>query len=260
MGRVAVVTGAASGIGAAACLRLAAEGARVACLDINVDGASQTAAAAGHDSFPIGVDLADEGQVQAAVVRAAEQAGAIDILVNCAGIAGPQQNAAATTAAEWDQTQVVNLRGTFLMARHALPYLVASRGVIVNIASALGFVGWRSECAYGPSKAGVVQLTKGMALDYAPKVRVNCVCPGAVRTPMISSVLEGAADIEEALAEYGKIHPLYGRLAWPEEIADAVLFLVSADASFITGIALPVDGGFLAAGRGTGNPEEGDIR
>lgn len=116
----------------------------------------------------------------------------------------------------------------------------------MNIASALAFIGLRQEAAYGPSKAGVVQLTKGMALDYAPDVRVNAVCPGAVRTDMIVSVLE-EGDREQLLAEYGQIHPLYRRLAEPEEIADAVLFLASPDASYITGVALCVDGGLVAS-------------
>jgi meso-butanediol dehydrogenase/(S,S)-butanediol dehydrogenase/diacetyl reductase len=110
----------------------------------------------------------------------------------------------------------------------------------------LAFIGWPNEAAYGPTKAGLVQLTKGMALDYAGKVRVNCVCPGAVRTTMIESVLPEGAIREAALAEYGQIHPLFRRLAEPREIADAVLFLASDDASLVTGAAVLVDGGLTA--------------
>jgi NAD(P)-dependent dehydrogenase (short-subunit alcohol dehydrogenase family) len=249
-GRVAIVTGAASGIGHAVCVRLAEEGARVACLDIDAPGAAATAAEVGGGAFPVHADVADEDQVGAAVRQVAKTAGAIDVLINNAGVAGPQERAEATSAAGWDQTHAVNLRGAFLLAKHAITHLAGRHGVIVNIASALAFVGWPQECAYGPSKAGVVQLTKGLALDYAPSVRVNCVCPGAVRTPMITSVLEGAPHMEAALADYGQIHPLRRRLALPREIADAVLFLASDDASFITGAALPVDGGFLAGGHG----------
>jgi NAD(P)-dependent dehydrogenase (short-subunit alcohol dehydrogenase family) len=249
-GRVAIVTGAASGIGHAISVRFAEEGARVACLDIDGPGAAATAAEIGGRAFHIHADVADEDQVEAAVREVAATAGTIDVLVNNAGVAGPQERADGTPAAGWDRTQAVNLRGCFLLAKHALRHLASRRGVIVNIASALAFVGWPQECAYGPSKAGVVQLTKGLALDYAPSVRVNCVCPGAVRTPMITSVLEGLPDMEAALADYGHIHPLRRRLALPREIADAVLFLASDDASFITGAALPVDGGFLAGGYG----------
>jgi NAD(P)-dependent dehydrogenase (short-subunit alcohol dehydrogenase family) len=249
-GRVAIVTGSASGIGHAISVRLAEEGARVACLDVDASGAAVTAAEIGGRSFPVGADVADEDQVRAAVHEVAEVAGAIDVLVNNAGVAGPQERAEATSAEGWDRTHAVNLRGAFLLAKHAVAHLVQRQGAIVSIASALAFVGWPSECSYGPSKAGVVQLTKGLALDYAPSVRVNCVCPGAVRTPMITSVLEGAPHMEAALADYGQIHPLRRRLALPREIADAVLFLASDDASFITGAALPVDGGFLAGGHG----------
>lgn len=249
-GRVAIVTGAASGIGHAISVRLAEEGARVACLDIDAQGAAATADEVGRGAFPVEADVADEDQIGAAVRQVTETAGGVDVLINNAGVAGPQERAEQTPAAGWDQTQAVNLRGAFLLAKYALPHLVRRRGAVVNIASALAFVGWPQECAYGPSKAGVVQLTKGLAVDYAPSVRVNCVCPGAVRTPMITSVLEGAPQMEAALADYGQIHPLHRRLALPREIADAVLFLASDDASFITGAALPVDGGFLAGGHG----------
>lgn len=245
---VAVVTGAGSGIGAATAARLAEEGARVACVDQHLETAAITAEVVGGSSFAVAADVADEGQVETAVRAVVEDLGGIDVLVNCAGIAGPQGTALETPADGWDRTHAVNLRGTFLMCRAAIPFIRERRGTIVNVASALAFVGWPGESAYGPSKAGVVQLTKGLALDFAPDVRVNCVCPGAVRTPMITQVLEGSPDMEAALAEYGAIHPLHRRLAQPREIADAVLFLASADASFITGVALPVDGGFLAGG------------
>lgn len=249
-GRVAIVTGAASGIGHAISVRFAEEGARIACLDVDIRGAAATADEVGGGAFPVRADVADEDQVEAAVRQIVETAGAINVLVNNAGVAGPQERAEATPAEGWDRTHAVNLRGAFLLAKHCLAHLIWQQGAIVNIASALAFVGWPSECAYGPSKAGVVQLTKGLALDYAPAVRVNCVCPGAVRTPMITSVLEGTPHMEAALADYGQIHPLRRRLALPREIADAVLFLASDDASFITGAALPVDGGFLAGGHG----------
>lgn len=245
-GLTAVVTGAGRGIGAAVASRLAAEGARVACLDIDSTASAATARAIGGRAIAVATDIANEADVAAAVDRVTA-AGGIDVLVNNAGIAGPQYAARDTPVEDWDHTLAVNLRGTFLMVKHALPSLLERGGNIVNIASALALVGWRQESAYGASKAAVVQFTKSVALDYAPRVRANCVCPGAVRTPMITSVLEGSPDMEKALADYGQIHPLHRRLAWPEEIADAVLFLASADASFITGAVLPVDGGFTAS-------------
>jgi NAD(P)-dependent dehydrogenase (short-subunit alcohol dehydrogenase family) len=170
--------------------------------------------------------------------------GRLDVVVNNAGIAGPQTPAGTTPLNEWQRTLDINLTGAFLVCKHALPMLIASRGNIVNVASALALVAKTDEAAYQASKAGLVQLTRTLALDYAASVRANCVCPGAVRTNMIEGVLPAGADVETALAEYGRIHPLYRRLARPEEIADAVLFLASDDASLVTGASLFVDGGF----------------
>ncbi|MBM7518164.1 SDR family NAD(P)-dependent oxidoreductase [Nocardioides nitrophenolicus] len=246
--KVALVTGAAQGIGAAVAGLFLAEGARVACVDLNADRLRETWREPHDDRMiTIAADVSVERDVVRAVTATADAFGTVDILVNVAGVAGPQSAAGETLVEDWDQTQAVNLRGTFLTVKHCLPHLVERRGSIVNIASALALVGWPQETAYGPSKAGVVQFTRGVALDYAPYVRSNCVCPGAVRTPMITEVLEGHPDRERALAEYGSIHPLTGRLAEPIEIAQAVLFLASDDASFVTGVALPVDGGFTAA-------------
>lgn len=247
-GKVAVVTGAAQGIGAAVAELFVAQGAQVAWVDIQEDAVRVVVESYSDDQcLALAADVSDENAVVQAVTAVIAHFGAVDILVNVAGIAGPQFRAGDTDVKEWDRTQAVNLRGTFLTVKHCIPHLTRRRGCIVNIASALALVGWPEESAYGPSKAGVVQFTKAVALDYAPEVRSNCVCPGAVRTPMITGVLEGRPDRERALAEYGSIHPLTGRLAEPAEIARAVLFLASDDASFITGVALPVDGGFTAA-------------
>lgn len=246
-GRVAVITGAAQGIGAAVVELFVDEGAQVACVDVQAEAVRAKA-----ESLPdgraigIGADVSDEDAVAHAIAETVERFGGIDVMVNVAGIAGPQTKAGDTPVDEWDRTQEVNLRGSFLMVKHSLPHLVDRRGCIVNVASALALVGWPAESAYGPSKAGLVQFTKGVALDYAPHVRSNCICPGAVRTSMITSPLEGRPDLEQALAEYGTIHPLTRRLADPIEIARAALFLASDDASFVTGAVLPVDGGFTA--------------
>lgn len=242
-GRVAIVTGAGAGIGAAIARRFAAEGARVVCVDRDGVAAASIAHDLGAGAMALVADVGNEADVRRMVEAVLAQSGRIDVLVNNAGIAGPQEPAATTPVAGWDATVSVNLTGTFLVSKHALPHLVKSRGCIVNLASALALIGWPRECSYGPTKAGVVQLTKAMALDYAPHVRVNCVCPGAVRTAMIESVLP-PGDRETLLAEYGSVHPLHGRLAHPDEIARPVLFLASDDASLITGAALVVDAGF----------------
>jgi NAD(P)-dependent dehydrogenase (short-subunit alcohol dehydrogenase family) len=244
-GRTALVTGSGRGIGAAIARRLAGEGAWVGCLDVDGAAAQATAAGLTTPGRALAADVSDEAAVRGALDAVLKERCALDIVVNDAGIAGPQYPAGDTPLAEWERTLAVNLTGAFLVSKHAVAALQRSRGCIVNVASALAFVGLRGESAYGPSKAGLVQLTKGMALDYAPHVRVNAVCPGAVRTDMIISVLPDG-DPEAGLAEYGRIHPLHRRLAAPEEIADSVLFLASDDASFITGAALLADAGLTA--------------
>jgi NAD(P)-dependent dehydrogenase (short-subunit alcohol dehydrogenase family) len=244
-GRTALVTGAGRGIGAAIARRLSGEGAWVGCLDLDGTTAEATVAGLSGPGRALAADVSDEAAVRDALGTVLEERGGLDIVVNDAGIAGPQHPAGDTPLAEWERTLAVNLTGAFLVSKHAVAALTRSRGCIVNVASALAFIGLRGESAYGPSKAGLVQLTKGMALDYAPHVRVNAVCPGAVRTDMIVSVLPGG-DREAGLAEYGRIHPLHRRLAAPEEIADSVLFLASDDASFITGAALLADAGLTA--------------
>lgn len=244
-GRGVLVVGAAGGIGREVCRRFAQEGALVGCLDIDAQGADEVARELGMAAFPIVADATDEEQVRAAVEVMTRRA-KLDVLANIVGMNGPTQKAAGTRAGDWDQTQAVNLRSMFLTAKHSLPHLIPRRGSIVNISSALAFTGWPEDCAYGPTKAGIVQLTKGLALDYGPQVRVNCVCPGAVRTAMTAELLDPGQDPEQGLAAYGRIHPLHGRLAQPQEIADAVLFLACDDASALTGVALPVDGGFLS--------------
>lgn len=246
VGRTALVTGAGRGIGAAIARRLGSEGAWVACVDVDGEGADATSASLPNGGRGYAADVGNEDEVSAAIEGVYEERGGLDIVVNNAGIAGPQHAAGDTRLDEWEKTLRVNLTGAFLVSKHATGHLEGSNGSIVNVASALAFVGLRGESAYGPSKAGLVQLTKGMALDYAPHIRVNAVCPGAVRTDMIASVLPPGDDIEAGFAEYGRIHPLHGRLAKAEEIADAVLFLASDDASFITGTALLVDAGLTA--------------
>jgi len=245
-GRTALITGAGSGIGAAVARRFSTEGAWVACVDLNLKSAERLASSLAKPGRALQADVSREADVLAVMAAIRQERAALHIVVNSAGIAGPQTPVGTTPLDEWQRTLDVNLTGTFLVCKHGLPLLAAVRGNIVNVASALALVAKTDEAAYHASKAGVLHLTKSMALDYAGRVRVNCVCPGAVRTPMILSVLPAGANANAALAEYGRIHPLHQRLAEPEEIADAVLFLASDDASLITGAALPVDAGYSA--------------
>lgn len=244
--RTIVVTGAAQGIGRAIAERLAEEGAFVAIADVNLAAAENVAAGLPRPGMAVLLDVTDESSVERGLAEVVARRGELDVLVNNAGIAGPQEPLGTTPSAGWRRTLDVNLTGPFLCSRAALPHLIASKGAVIHIASALAFVGLRGECAYGPTKAGIVQLTKGMALDYAGKIRVNCICPGAVRTPMLEAYAAQGQDVEALMAELGSIHPLHGRLANPREIADAVVFLASDDASLVTGAAVLIDAGLVA--------------
>jgi NAD(P)-dependent dehydrogenase (short-subunit alcohol dehydrogenase family) len=235
-GRIAVVTGAASGIGRAAALALRARGA-------DVIGWNR-APCESPDGYPIhAVDVADD----AAVMAAAEHvltAGPVDMLVNAAGVGGAG-SATSVILAEWDRVFAVNLRGTLLVARAFLPAMIArGAGAIVNIGSSFGLVA-REDCtAYAVSKAAVIHLTKCMAIDLADSgVRVNCVCPGLVETDMTAPLFAPGA--ETAARGNTDLHAMR-RAGVPDEIGRAIAFLLSDEASFITGTALPVDGGYTA--------------
>jgi NAD(P)-dependent dehydrogenase (short-subunit alcohol dehydrogenase family) len=241
-GKVALVTGAASGIGAACAARFAREGARVAGLD--VAKRPPDAPLAGYHE----VDVRDEARVAAAVEAVAAALGGIDVCVNAAGVAGGGP-AHLLAAEEWDRILDVNLKGTFLVCKHVLGRMVAAGrgGSIVNLASIEGLVGMEGALPYNASKGGVVLLTRNLAIDYGRLgIRVNCLCPGFIRTPMTALLLEGPFQpVGRAITE---AHML-GRIGEPEEVAAAALFLASAEASFVTGHALVVDGGFTAGNR-----------
>jgi NAD(P)-dependent dehydrogenase (short-subunit alcohol dehydrogenase family) len=233
-GKVALITGAASGLGAACAERFRAEGASVVGLDLQ--GAA------------ISADVRDEAQVAAAVADVVDRHGRLDVVLNAAGVAGggPVHSLGSD---EWDRVLDINLKGTFLVCKHALAPMIERRsGSVVNFASVEGLEGTEGGSAYNASKGGVVLLTKNLAIDYGRLgIRVNCICPGFIETPMFRSVMdsEGMAAFKE---EYRLAHKL-GRFGRPEEIASAALFLASDDASFVTGHALVVDGGFTAGMR-----------
>ena len=248
-GRVALITGAASGIGAATAARFAAEGAAIIGLDLAkpAGDAWTTVAGAARGAIFAEADVRDEAAVKAAVDAGVAQFGRIDVLVNAAGVVG-FGSAHTLEVAEFERVLDINLKGSFLVAKHVLPGMIERRsGSIVHIASVEGLVGISGQLAYNASKGGVVLMAKNMALDYSPLgIRVNCICPGGVETPMTAMLqMEGLKALGEKLR---KLHPL-GRFGRPEEIAAAALFLASDDASFVTGSALVVDGGYTAGHR-----------
>ena len=251
-GKIALVTGAASGIGAATALRFAQEGASIAGLDLKPPDAAawkRVEAAAPAASFHT-ASVATEAEVAAAVSEAAAHHGGLDVVVNAAGVAGggpldqlPEE--------EWDRVVGVNLKGVYLVCKHALPHLLKRGGAsIVNIASIEGMVATDMTSAYGASKGGVIQLTRSLAVDYSHRgVRTNCVCPGLVDTPMVAPVTQATEGPLLAMRRHFVNQHLLRRAGKPEEIASAVLFLASDDASFVTGAALVVDGGWTAGTR-----------
>ena len=234
-GRVALVTGGASGIGAACVERFTAEGATAISLDVAGD--------VDHT-----VDVRDEDAVAGAVDAIVRTHGRLDAVVNAAGVAGGGP-VHLLPIEEWNRVLAVNLTGTFLVCKHALrPMLDQKSGAIVNIASIEGIQGTDGGSVYNASKAGVVILSKNLAIDYARAgVRVNSICPGFIDTPMMRAVMqgEGMQKYRDRLIDEHKL----GRIGQPEEIAAAATFLVSDDASFVTGHTLVVDGGYTAGTR-----------
>jgi NAD(P)-dependent dehydrogenase (short-subunit alcohol dehydrogenase family) len=247
-GKVGLVTGAGSGIGEATAELLAARGAIVVAADISTPSANQ---GAGRRVELLRLDVTDEPAVAAAIGQIAAHHGRLDFLVTAAGIQR-YGTAADTTAGQWREVMAVNLDGTFHAVKHALPLLRASgAGAIVLVSSVQAFVTQSGVAAYTTSKGGLVALTRSIAVDEAGHgVRANAVCPGSVDTPMLRWAAARFSDgtpaaVDDLVATWGRSHPL-GRVAEPREVAEAIAFLVSERASFITGIALPVDGGLLA--------------
>ncbi|OYU15232.1 MAG: short-chain dehydrogenase [Alphaproteobacteria bacterium PA4] len=248
-GKVALVTGAAMGLGAETARRLARAGARVMLTDRDPVGeavALEIAAEGGEAGF-IAHDVVDEAQWAAAVAACLARFGALHILVNNAGVAGGRMELMTATLAEWRQVLDVNLDGVFLGLRHAGPAIADSGGgSVINLSSILGKVGLPNAAAYCASKGGVALLTKSAALEWAPLgIRVNSVHPGFIDTPMVSGAIAAAENGNEMRDGLIAAHAL-GRFGVPREIADAIVFLASDEASFMTGAELVVDGGYTA--------------
>ncbi len=243
-GRVALVTGAASGLGLACARRFLDEGAAVVGVDLSPAPAEAPQWGAFHQA-----DVADEEAVAGIVGATVDRYGRIDVVLNAAGVAGGGP-VHLVDAREWERVLRVNLTGTFLVCKHALvPMLEARSGSIVNIASIEGIEGTEGGSAYNASKGGVVLLTKNLAIDYGRAgIRVNCICPGFIETTFMFESVMGLDGMSQVREQYREAHKL-GRFGRPEEIAGAALFLASDDASFVTGHALVVDGGFTAGMR-----------
>jgi NAD(P)-dependent dehydrogenase (short-subunit alcohol dehydrogenase family) len=247
VGKIAAVSGAGAGIGRASALALAAQGAAVAVVDR--DGGAAEAVAreirdGGGRAIAVTADVSTaEGAARVATV-ARDELGGLDILHNNAGIQY-YGTVVTTPEAAWDEVLRVNLKSMYLVSQACVPLIQArGGGAIVNTASAQAFASQSSVAAYTASKHAILGLTRSMAVDLAPTIRVNCVCPGSVDTPMLRAALASAADPAATRLVLDRMHVL-GRIAQPEEVASVVVFLVGPGASFITGAAIPVDGGLL---------------
>jgi NAD(P)-dependent dehydrogenase (short-subunit alcohol dehydrogenase family) len=245
-GKVCVVTGAGSGIGRAAAVRFAEENATVAVADVRPEAAGETAHAIGDSALAVTLDVTSPASVASGLEQVVSTCGGLDVVVNNAGvtIVGAAHE---LDEDDWDLELATNLKSVYLVSKSAWPRLVErGGGAIVNTASIAGLWAIPADAAYCASKAGVVMLTKCMALDGAKDgIRVNCVCPGYTETPMIEGYFADQADPDEARRFATQLHPL-GRLGRPGDIADAMVYLASDEAAWVTGTALVVDGGLTS--------------
>lgn len=251
-GKTAIVTGAGGGIGRAAALRFAREGAAIAVADVQAQAAEETArliAAEGGSAFAVALDVADSKQVRAAVAEILGKLGRVDILYNNAAVTSLASTASITDE-ELDRVFSVNVNGMFYCSRSVLPDMIGRRsGVILNNASITGIVGAPGMAAYATSKGAIITFTRTLALEQAENgIRVNCICPASIDTPMLQKSFAATPDPAQARANNIKRHPL-GRLGTPEDVANLALFLASDEASFITGGTYVIDGGATIARR-----------
>ena len=246
-GKVALVTGGSSGIGRSSALAFISEGAKVVIADIDIEGGKETMnliQEAGGESMFVEVDVSHKSEVEEMVRQAIETYGRLDCAFNNAGVGPVYCTTADYIEEDWDRIISINLKGVWLCMKYEIPQILKQgKGAIVNMASAVGLVGIENRPAYTASKHGVVGLTKVAALDYATAgIRINAVCPGYIRTPMNERMWLINPEAENiAIAR----HPI-GRVGTPEEVAEAVVWLCSDKASFITGHTLVIDGGWLA--------------
>jgi len=246
-GKVAIITGAASGIGRAAAELFAREGASVVVADVNDEDGRRLAeslSAKGQACAYVHADTSKEPDVKAMVEFALDRFGRLDALFNNAGIEGEQAPTGDATLENWQRVIAVNLTGVFLGTKYAiLAMLRSGGGTIVNNASVAGLVGFPGIPAYCAAKGGVIQLTRTAALEYATQgIRVNCLCPGVIDTPMVQRFTSASPELAEQLKQTEPV----GRFGRPEEVAELALFLASDRSSFLTGAVIPVDGGFVA--------------
>ena len=249
-GKVALITGAAEGIGAASARALGAEGAKLVLTDINDNGVKAFAAElerSGVSAIGLGHDVTDEAAWEAAMAAALSRFGKLDVLVNNAGIAfvGPTEE---TTLADWRRMLAVNLDGVFLGTKHAIRAMKGKGGSIINISSILGIDGAATAAAYCASKGGVRLLTKAVALECGEAgngIRVNSIHPGYIHTSMFDSDIAAFGSLEAKMKKVSALHPI-GRIGQPEEVAAGILFLASDESSFMTGSELVIDGGYTA--------------
>ena len=247
-GKVAVITGAGSGIGRATAILFAEEGARVVCADRSGQE-DDVAAGLGEAAIAVHVDVSVETDIQRMIALAEERFGRLDVLYNNAGFGGPMNPLHEQTVETWDEVHNTNLKAVFLGMKHGIPAMLRNGGgSIVSTASAAGLVGMKGHSIYGAAKAGVIQLTKAAALDYADRnIRVNAICPGFFWTGLVQGARD-TATVGQAPPP-GAYPPPPGvpmnRWGLASEVAAAALFLASDESSFVTGVALPVDGGLV---------------
>jgi NAD(P)-dependent dehydrogenase (short-subunit alcohol dehydrogenase family) len=248
-GKAGFITGGGTGIGRACALLFAREGAKVALAGRrreHPEAVAKEITGAGGEALAVPCDVTLRASAEKALRTAVERFGRLDLVVNNAGVL-KVGSAEETSDEEWNQILAVNLTGTFLVSRAALPELRKSGGgSIINIGSVLGLVGMKQRAAYSAAKGGVTMLTKAMALDHAPEaIRVNCICPGVTETELIRQMLAKLPDPDAARKARVELIPL-GRFGQPEDIAHLALFLASDESSWLTGAALPLDGGMTA--------------